>query len=159
MFNKKGEEKYLSIWNVIVWVFLLGTVVIALAIFNNSKTDIRIEEARILAVRTADCLVKDGKITSTLQEFNIFEECNLNQRLIEESGIYRIEIKILDFKTKEIINEYSIGNRDLALQCAIKKDEEHFASCYHEKIFTTLDDKEILLEINTASNHIEEGPL
>ncbi|MBU0977979.1 MAG: hypothetical protein KKD18_06175, partial [Nanoarchaeota archaeon] len=122
--NKKGDEKYLSPWNILIWIILIGTIVIALGMFNSAKTDIRSEEARILAHRVIDCIIQDGKTLAPLTEnFDLLEKCNLNKKIIEESGAFYIGITLTDLNTNEIIEQYSVGDKDLKFQCALKKDE------------------------------------
>jgi len=159
LFNKKGDEVILSPWNVIIWVLLIGALVIGLVIFNNSKTDIRSEEARILALRVADCIIEDSRVMPLPEDFNIFETCHLSQEVIEESGGYFIKIEVIDLYSKEELASYSTGDKDLELQCALKTEEKHFAVCYREKVFSNGFQNEpldLIVKITTASNYQED---
>lgn len=154
--NKKGDEKYLSPWNVLVWIIMVGTIVIGLGIFNSASTDVRPEEARILALRIADCIVEENHLIAEITEdFNIHQACNLNKEMISPSGDFYISITLKDLYTKQETSEkFTLGDKDLEFQCAIKEDEENFAACHTELVYAkNSKNQEIIIEIKTASNH------
>lgn len=96
--NKKGGEKYLSIWWYLCLIFVLAGVVVSVWKFQ-VVTDVSYIDAGILANRVLDCLVRDGKITREMSNFNIdsfLEECKIKLRDGEQGKDYFIGIEVYD---------------------------------------------------------------
>ena len=153
MINKKGDE-YLSIWNILMWIVVVGAVVAGLVIFNNAKTDVRGTEARILAIRIADCVSQERIEKILTDEFNIYEECSLSKKVIEGED-YFVSISLANMQSQELKN-IILGNTELSFQCQIKKEEKHFAECYEDSFYSNVNDG-MIVHIKTASNNQERS--
>lgn len=153
--NKRGGEKYLSPWNFVVWVFIAGVVVAGLSLFNSAQINVKQDEAKTLALRLVDCLIKDGNLNPEFleKEFDIYKECSLNKAIMDKNIFYaKINFKNLETNS-EIMEPIILGDKDLAVQCELKSTEEHFALCYKEKIYTLKDNGDLIITILTASNN------
>ncbi len=152
--NKKGAEKYLSWFNVLVWIMVFVVFVSAIYIFGKTKADIRQEEAKVLAKKIADC-VKD-KIFFSKED--ILQKCGLSKEVIENSGKFYFKIETSDWSGKPAVNPIEIGNSDLFVQCQIKTSEENLPACYTTRVFlvdnAALQNRELFLTITTASNNV-----
>ena len=62
--NKKGEERYLSVWMIIVWVIVALASFIGLYLFYSAQSDVRDIQDKTLINRAVGCVVEDGKINS-----------------------------------------------------------------------------------------------
>lgn len=156
--NKKGSEKYLSPWNIFIWVIVIGAVVSGISISTHMETDVRPAEARLLAVKIADCIVQDGQINEDMfsEDFDIFKACSLKKEVIE-NGKYLIDIQIEDLETNETRKRIAVGNTELRVQCEINGNEDSFAACYSDRLVVSdTQDKQTyyLVKIKTASNNI-----
>ena len=152
--NKKGDEKYLSPWNFVVWAFIGIAVVGGVLIFNASEIDIRTEEARLLSSRLSDCLVSDGLLLEDFfdDDFDIFEACSLSEDAIDKGILFYFNISILDMGSDEYIGESVIkGNRDLGLQYAL---ETKFGECSERRVFAEHNGKDVLVIIEAGSNNL-----
>lgn len=137
MFNKKAEEKYLSPWNFFIWGIVLVIIVIALAIFNTSQTDVRKEEARIIGARIIDCIKENGFLRSEIlnESVDLAELCSLNKETIENGNFY-IELQINEPDVGEPIRPaIIIGNSEIKDQCEIKHSEKQFAFCNTQETY------------------------
>lgn len=166
--NKKGGEKYLSVW----WFFILAIIgvgiVAGIYIFYYADIDVKEIEADILANRMIGCLVEAGSIKSELLSEEIFDACYLNKEAIEKSGKYYLEIKVYDAencKTGEIDkckieNETSFGVQDLKTQCQYKQQGKftgkekagYFAGCSGKYVYALNNGNAILLYVYAGSN-------
>jgi len=86
--NKKGGEKYLSIWWFFVLIVIAAGIVVAVIAFNGADVNIKELEADILITRVVDCVVDNGYINEEFLKpgFDIFQNCYLNKELIIYQG-------------------------------------------------------------------------
>lgn len=156
--NKKAQEKYLSIWNILAWIGIAGVIALGISFYEVSQTDVRTEEAKIINQKIMDCLVEyDGTLKYNLNEsFDIFRECSLNEKLFEEELIFfaKVEAFPVNEETSETaLIELKFGNGEFDIQCNLK--DENLARCYKQETF--VEDKkarkDYLLKIKTGSNN------
>jgi hypothetical protein len=157
MMNKKGTEKYLSIWNFIAWIIILIVIVAGIRLFNSEEADVRGEESMTLANRVLDCLSPGGKLLndSLSEKFDIFNACSLDKESFGSNGNFFINATIVEIqsgKTKTIL----AGNNDFVVQCKIKKKEKQFASCYYDSIneIISADLAKYKIEVFAGSNNM-----
>lgn len=126
--NKKGG-KYLSFW----WLLILVIIGLAIAggviIFYSKNIDVKKMEAEILVGRLSDCLAGGGKLNQNLlnDDFNIFSECKLNEKILSDSEHY-FRVNVEGDKKKKIES----GNADIKTQCKIKEggsEAKYFGEC------------------------------
>ena len=70
MIKNKKAAKYLTPWLFLVWGLIALSIAAAVIIIYSAKIDIKAEEADILAVRIADCLVDDGYLNEEVNQLN-----------------------------------------------------------------------------------------
>lgn len=155
--NKRASEEFLSPYNFVIWILLVLTIVAGITITGNANTDVRSAEAKVLAIRIADCLMEDGKIKMEFQQdMNLLDFCSLNAEIFA-GGDYYAKISLIDLSTKEKVKEVTIGNADLEMQCEIKKQESQFAECYTQKIYLQDEtSRDLILQVISASNNLGE---
>jgi len=173
--NKKGGEKYLSMWWFLVLVVIAGSIVIAVSALNSIEIETKKLEANILTTKIADCLVKEGYINENFlkNNFDIFENCSLNKKLIEENkqqrGNYYLKIEIYKFENCSILKEKveckeplikkEFGVINFENECKIKEKTKakNHPSCNEEYIYVlNKKNEKLILHIIAGSNQITE---
>jgi len=119
MKNKKGAEKYLSIW----WFFCLGIVLVGIVIALSRFTlahDVSGVDANNLADRVLDCVIKNGKLifeTSELSDQDILSLCRIEFR---KGRDYFLSLELYDFdQCRELDPEENKG-KELECYYAVK---------------------------------------
>ncbi|MBD3252683.1 hypothetical protein GF386_03060 [Candidatus Pacearchaeota archaeon] len=156
MMNKKGESKLLSLWWLFVLTVVAGVIVISTFIYYNSEIDINSVHSDLLAERIVDCISRDVYLRQeVMNDFDIIENCNLNSKIIEESGnfYFKLIIRGDDFN-KDII----AGNRIFEKDCEIKEKVagEHFPGCSRKSEKLLYNGKFVDIEILTGVNQREK---
>lgn len=107
MINKKGEEKYFSIWWFLVLLLVGGSVSYATSAFLSADRDIRFLEAGILYTQVENCLVKDNILDVSVfnGEYSIYNNCSLGKQIINDSLFIGIKLKEND----RILNQVFFG--------------------------------------------------
>lgn len=146
MRGKKGGERILSIWWIlvvtIVGVFIVGGVII----FYSSWLDVRGSEAEILITRVADCLADEGKLNFEAESLNkdkILSECKLNAGILNSEKYY-LKVSIVD-KTIEI------GNPDFEKYCKLKG--ENYPVCKERELYVLSGGENIKMKILASLNN------
>ncbi len=150
--NKRGQEKYLSVWNFGVWIFVAVVILAAIYLSVTSKTDVRGQEANILAHRVSSCLVQNGVLQQGIISKNIFSDCSLDKSLFGiNSKLYFTAMFLKDGAIKET-NLVSGGNYEMYIKCQTST-QSNYPICYTltESVFNSRGDKGIL-KIIAASN-------
>ena len=152
---KKAQEEYLSIWNVLVWIFVGIVFFIAISFYTSAEAEIRPIEAKILNQRIIDCLVEeDGSLINLNENFNMYETCSINKDFFDESLLLiKIEFSTLE-ENQESLQTLIYGNEEFEIWCQTQPDNRKFADCYNEKIFIrhSETDETFLMKVKTASN-------
>jgi len=156
--NKRAEggegEKYISFWDFFVWTIVGLGVVISVIIFYSSRIDVRMDESKILAARIVDCLVDGGYIIEDLN-FNIYETCKINQKIIEDKREFYFSVLIKN--ETGVVKEIKGGYGDLEMQCNLKTKEEQFADCDKKSVYavnSSNKEQKFLIEVFAASNQL-----
>ncbi|MCX6748323.1 MAG: hypothetical protein NT076_01840 [Candidatus Pacearchaeota archaeon] len=165
--NKRGGEKYLSIW----WFLMLAVIGVGLvagvAIFNARTIDTRALEADILAVRVADCLVDNGYLkTGVVEEnFDVYENCKINKETIEKSRMYFFSYEVYDAEKcvnnecKIIFEKPAYGVADFKGDCKISQaiSAQEYPRCSERKVYTVNKEGKGLLLVVTAGTNNKGG--
>ena len=159
---KKGGEEYLSPWMFIIWGLIAVFIVAGVLIFYSVETDIRTEEADILTLRIADCIVDSGYLDEFIFEenFDVFVSCGLNKEVIEDTEDFYLYIDVFDASQpeKSLLGEpIEKGFKEFKMQCALKEASKvaHAAGCSSKKVYAlskTDSSKRFIIEIIAASN-------
>ena len=153
--NKKAEEKWLSFWNVLAWAVIAIILLIGVNFYNNTETDVRLEEAKVLNQKITDCLVQpDGTLSYNIdQNFNLYESCALKREIFETKPFFYAEITLTTTDNQQITS-LSYGSNQLGFDCQIKTEDKNLAVCYNEEIFVyDQNNNPQILKIKTASNN------
>ena len=153
--NKKADERYLSPIMFFVWGLIAVSIFAGVLIFYSAKTDVRAEESEFLAKRVVNCLNDDGYLNENLissgDNFDIFQECKLNEKVIDSSEFY-LYIKVLNLVIEK-------GEPSLKTQCGAKENPDtearYFAECFKTNVYAlnnSNSSQRFLIDIITASN-------
>ena len=126
--NKRGAEKIISVYWFVILFMVAGTIAYSVSIFYGDPYDVRGIESNILINKIADCLSKNGKLDSEINQNNFFEICNLN--FGNDKDEYYVEIKIDNFRdgkpSEPFIVEGNINLKDNLNIGSIFKSEKSF---------------------------------
>jgi len=133
MKNKKGGEQIISVMLLINMAIVAIAIAAAIFIFNPGLVDVRGHEASILTSKVLNCLVDGGEIREEVlnENFDIFQECSIDKEIINNSGLFYLNVSIKKPDNKEI-HLAEAGVKDFKTQCELKelgKGAEHFAVC------------------------------
>lgn len=153
--NKRAN--LLTIWWFLVIVIITLGIVAGTYMFYSYKIDTRMFEANLLADKIFGCIVQNGYIdTSVLsKDSDIFSKCNLNEKIINESGDYYIFLNISD--SSNILKNLELGNMAFRDDCKVLgavQEAENFPRCYTKTIpvLNSTGDK-LELTITAGSNY------
>jgi len=147
--NKKGDDRWISLWLFVNWGFILGAIVVMILLFYGIQIDVRKEEAKIIGLKLADCLIESGKFNDKFlaEDFNIFSSCNLNQSAMW-NGDYFFRISV--FKDKQLMKENITGVGNLETLCELSKTANgDFPICYQSTFHA---DRGFDVKVYAASN-------
>lgn len=153
--NKKGGEKYLSIWWFFVLVVVAGAFIIAVFGFYSADVDVKGIEAEILVNRVMSCLNEKGYFQENNLK-NIFESCYLSEKIINESGKYYLEIWVYD-SDKKVKESLTFGVGDIKTQCGVKEKSRatHYAECSNSSLFVVNEKgNKLILYVFAGSNQV-----
>ena len=161
--RKQGGEKYLSIWWFLILAIIGVGIVAGVWVFSSADVDVRGIESGILVDRVVNCIVDTGSLNESFVSNEIFDSCGLDEKMINESGDYYLEIKVYDLEgcdlnnveNCKVLKEKSFGYFDLKTQCGITsgKNSENFAKCGWKKVYVVDDGKNALLYVFAGVNH------
>ena len=161
--NKKADERLLSLYWIIIMIFVAGTIVTSILIINGSLIDVRKTEADILANRIIDCIIENGYLQEDFSpNFNLASQCNLN--LNNKNGIntdYYVEIEVVDIKdiNKKIISFSTKDSEDIKTYCKMDKKEKqkNWPKCVRKEVYSLFKDKEVMIEVFTGVKKTEKN--
>lgn len=154
--NRKGQEKFLSGWNILVWVILAGFLLISVSIYNRATADTREAEARILNQKLFNCLTEDNKLKYDINEsFNIYPTCKINPLLFEDQLVFFARVELINLNDGKVLVSRDFGNPDLYFRCQIQASDGKGASCFVESLNVEnfKDYGKVKLKIVTGSNY------
>ena len=140
--GKKGEERILSIWWILI-ISIIGVLIsIGVIMFYSYYLDVRGQEAEILFTKISDCLVEDGYLSVGLTKADILSKCKLDEKILKNAYFLKI-------------NDTVIGNGDYEAYC--KLEGTNYPICKRGEVYA-LDRNEnniekIKIEILVASNN------
>ncbi|OGJ20402.1 hypothetical protein A3K73_00110 [Candidatus Pacearchaeota archaeon RBG_13_36_9] len=147
--NKKGDDRYISFWLFLNWGLILGAIVVMVLLFYGAKMDVREEEAKIIGLKLADCLIDSGKFNDTFlsEDFNIFSSCGLNRDAMW-NGDYFFNVSV--FQDGQLKKENVTGVADFETLCELSKTSKgDFPLCYEDTFHA---DNGFDIKVYTASN-------
>jgi hypothetical protein len=147
-------EKLLSLW----WFFVLGVIaggiVIGVLIYSSADVSIKEVEASILSEKIASCIIDNGYLKENIFEsdFNIFEFCNLNQKVFEKPSNFYFKISIYD--SDSLVFDLIKGSSSFEEDCKIqeKVEAKYFPRCSEKQETALFNDKDMKIIILAASN-------
>lgn len=151
--NKRGIEKFFSIWWFLIIVIISLFVVFAVFIYYSSSVDTREVESKILYEKIINCLSRNGVLVEDIahEGFDLFDACSLDKNLISNSGLFFLEVALDE---KIIVSE---GAASFRADCEIVNSGvigRNYPGCTieSEKVFSS--DRSESFELNTivASN-------
>jgi len=169
--NKRGGEKYLSVYWFLVLVLVAGGVIGMVTVYYGSPYDIREIEGTVLINKIADCVSYEGRIDKSFISNGIFypaneqdflKACHLNlssTEWTEQQYYFQVDFYKLSDLTKSVLN-ISSGNKNYISFCALQKQgiTRTLPTCV-EKSFYSLDDlgNEYIIKILTAVRKSEKN--
>jgi hypothetical protein len=125
-YDKKGGEKYFSIWWILMMIIVGVSVVGAVSLFYSAGVDVRPLEAEILNDKILNCLNQGGFLSEKVFEnnFQVFEECSLNKNLFGEGSYFYLEVSFLDKEEKKIRNPIVEGTGSMKGDCGVLSDKD-----------------------------------
>ena len=159
MFNKKGQEEFLSVWWFLIITIIGVFISIGVIIFYSSAIDVKGIEAHILATKTADCFVQNGYLTFNLNSIDkslIFEKCNLNKEILDSKEYY-LGISFYGYESNQKLREpVQIGNPTFQTFCEL--EGKNYPTCVTKNIYTLNEEnqnfKKLKIEISAGSNNL-----
>ena len=157
--GKKGDERILFSFMVVVW-FLIGLgVMLGIYISYGDEADVKQFQAEIISDKIADCFINNSLIIKQLSKdnegkFDFYDSCNFNKEIISGNKFYS-EIKFNYVDEGKIGEEFrkpiKVGNPDAKIQCSLTGT--HYFRCVEKKYYaSTPDNKLVLIDIFTGSN-------
>lgn len=168
--NKKGGEKWLSVWWFFVLVVIGGAIVVGVLIYYNVNVNIKEFEADILTERIVRCLISQGYLRQDFvedKEFDIFKECNLKKEVFQKGSNFYFKIALYDSSGNALRTEVKEGDLALEKECEVEiaTKAKHFPRCSYknESVFYFSEDgkkQEAKLKITAGSNQeIKKVPI
>jgi hypothetical protein len=152
LLNKKGDERVLGFYWIIVFVLIAVGVVSATIVFFDSY-DIREVEASILGDRIVDCISENGElrndVVDDLQEGDLEEICgfNFNDDFYDKNQYY-VYLNVNGISENEFSKD---GTDNLWPLCGAKDvKKEDKPGCFDKKIMILDKGEFILVELNVA---------
>jgi hypothetical protein len=157
MESKGGEEKIFSVWWIVSIFAVVGFVVLGVSVFYSAEYDARLTEAKILNNNLADCLINVGVLqdeffSSDNFQNQIYEFCNLDERLFGEGSDYFFRLNVSKESDKKIYG----GRKSFEGDCAIylnKTKGETLPRCVLKNETVIYKGENYVLEILTGSNN------
>ncbi len=158
--NKKGAEKYFSLWDLFMFVIIGTGIVISVYIFSSANLDTREIEAEILNNKIYDCVVENGVIIPEFfdLDFDIYEKCGLSKKIFKLDNKFFFKIEFYD-NSGGFLREPIKSFIDKSVECDIQKNSEaeHLMKCYEKNTDVLFFKKNKLvrgsLKILTSSNN------
>ena len=162
--NKKGGEKYLSIWWYFVLVILCVGVVIGVVVNAFAESSVKKMEAEILLGRVLDCVIDTGQINYDYLDgdFDIFEKCYISREKIADKGYLALGVYDYDsclivnktLKCDKLVKEIArYGDFSLKRDCEIFNNEKpSYPYCEEEYVYVLNRSQKLVLWISTGSN-------
>ena len=128
-------------------------IVMSVLSFYSQNIDVRKAESEVLTNKILGCLVSQGKINQDFfqEDFDIFKNCSLDKDIINEFGVYFMNITVEGKKS------VVYGSITFEKDCDIEEtvaSAEYFPRCtLRELIVLDKDNNELKLRIRAGSNY------
>ena len=177
MSDKRGGEKYLSIWWFFVLAVIVGGIVIGVSAFNVADIDVKEIEADILANRVIDCVINNGYINEDFlnKNFDVFEKCYLNREIVDVkedmAGEHYLEINVYNFEDCSFGNEKSLkcvnpinsqdyGVNSIKTQCESQKAKKRYYPGGSGKyVYVLSGERKMMLYVYAGSRQLSKREL
>jgi len=157
IYNKKGEEKIISIYWFVILLLIATGIIIMVNVFYGSPYDVRMMEAEILSEEVANCVEDGGKINSYLltsedifrEDFrdNFLDYCDLNFKTKHdfEEGQYYISINFTKKENpRKLLFEIFEGNPNFKEDCNLDGEKhKKLVQCVQKEFFSLDEEGEI----------------
>jgi hypothetical protein len=167
MINKKGSEKYLSIWWFACLAIVATSIVVGVFMFYSSEIDTRSFETGILSQKVIRCISPDGSVIGSFfnSDFDILNYCGFSKQVItsDDNSDYLIIATLYD-KTGNILKEVSAGRTSFENDCAIANsiESKKYPKCsseIYEVLYYEGIQKKGNIKILAVSNNIKRSIL
>lgn len=151
--NKRGDSTPLSIFFILMIVIIGTVIIVSMAMFFRTNSDIRSEEASSLSSRVIYELSDGGRLNEVVlsDSFDLLERVSLDPEMFGINGDFYINVEIIS--EGEVVKRIIEGNKDFEIQCAL--NGESLARC-SKKSHEAYDKNGNKYQINvfTGSNQI-----
>jgi hypothetical protein len=151
---KKADSRILSPWLFIILAFIGVIIVGGVFSFFSGSLDIRILEAKSLSDRLVFGISDNGYLRNNvlMDSFNIFENSKINEKMLDNNGVYYFNITLYD-ESGKLVKSIVKGNSDFEIQCRLKGNK--LAKCFYRefKLYNDQEDKLYNVIILTGSNN------
>lgn len=153
--DKRGGVKLLSIWWFFVLAVIAGGVVIAVIIYYSADINSNKLESYILANKVMDCIINKGNLDIGLEEFDVFEKCDLEQEVFRKNSNFYFKIKI--YEGDELVFSFDKGNSLFEKDCKIQEKilAKSFPKCSEKRASAAYGDK--ILEVVVLAGSNQQG--
>lgn len=162
--NKKADEKIIYIYWFFI-IFLVAAAIIYMVInFYGKPYDARPAEVNILINKISDCIYSKAEFNQEIfsnnqlhiTNKNFQEKCGLNFQTEDvyewnKLGQYYVNLSILNFNTKKLIDSVETGNTNLKNHCEVNSMKTNQNIICRQKSFYAVDDSQNQYEIKIFS--------
>jgi len=174
MSNKKGAEKYLSIYWFMILIIVAVGIYGMVSLYYNHPYDIRELEANILVNKVADCISYEGELRPEVfnesngklsKEFenDFLNTCNITFNVEEEYDWgkreqYYLEVGFYDISLVSL-GSISKGEKTWKENCLLKGEEEYeiFSKCVNKRFYSLYRNKPLLIEVFVGIRKTEKN--
>jgi hypothetical protein len=170
MWDKKGDERVLSIYLFIIYIIVAIALVSGVIIFYGTPLDIRELEARVLTDRIIYCLVDKGELTGEVlnKDLDIKVLCGLdfkdNTKKYAGEEQYGLKVTISKFEScsknedrylscASNENSFEYGRMDFFSYCGANGNK--IPKCYNQQIYVLNNGIPYLLDISSTVGKVE----
>jgi hypothetical protein len=158
--NKRGTDKILSIYWFVVLTLIAGGIFAMVYVFYGPPYDVRGIESEIFAERIADCISRQGVISSEFFSGNKFNEditskfaemCNFNFNVEKDYGEGEVQYfyKVEFYTVRDLVTpsfSFFGGNSNWESECFIKKENNkeytRLAKCTEKRFYAVSGDRD-----------------
>lgn len=167
--NKKGGEKYISIWWVLALVLVTVGIVAGVLLFFQRDVDVRAVESDILLSRIADCSIVNGQINPILMQEILnkeafLKECSISNDMIIQGNTANLYLGIQIYKFENYDNQNEDNNivfkkidfgENVLTDCKIAesmKKATNYPLCSDRYVYGLSSGEKYILHIYAGSN-------
>jgi len=154
--NKKGAERVLSFFWLLVLVIVGLFVAIGVIMFYSSEQDVRELETEILSARVIDCLLENGQLSIELVDDevalknNLLEKCKLKENVFVENNLY-LGVGFYDINNLNLRYQIDVGDNSYAVLCGVEAEKD--LECTEKNAFVLNGQEKLRVHVLAASNN------